>query len=170
MSLRRLRPEEAKLWASVLSTVRPGRGRVLPTLPAEPDAGAPPMHLPLPAKPATTSRRQQQAPDDIEPNRKRRIIRGRDDLDARLDLHGLDQDRARLILESFLRRAHAEGHRAALVITGKGVQGDGVLKRRAPEWLSDPGLRGIVAGFSTAAKHHGGEGALYVAQKRKAAL
>ena len=29
MSLRRLRPEEAKLWASVLSTVRPGRGRVL---------------------------------------------------------------------------------------------------------------------------------------------
>jgi DNA-nicking Smr family endonuclease len=169
MSLRRLRPEEAKLWATVLSTVRPGRGRVLPVQPAEPDAGAPPMHIPLPAKAASGGKRPQPAPEDIEPNRKRRIVRGRDDLDARLDLHGLDQDRARLILESFLRRAHADGHRAALVITGKGVQGDGILKRRAPEWLSDPALRGIVAGFSTAAKHHGGEGALYVALKRKAA-
>ena len=54
-----------------------------------------------------------------------------------------------------------------LVITGKGVQGDGVLKRRAPEWLAAPHLAHIVAGISDAARHHGGEGALYVALKRK---
>jgi DNA-nicking Smr family endonuclease len=55
-----------------------------------------------------------------------------------------------------------------LVITGKGVQGDGILKRRAPEWLAVPHLSHIVAGISDAHRRHGGEGALYVALKRKA--
>ena len=54
-----------------------------------------------------------------------------------------------------------------LVITGKGVQGDGILKRHTPEWLAAPHLAHIVAGISDAARRHGGEGALYVALKRK---
>ena len=54
-----------------------------------------------------------------------------------------------------------------LVITGKGVQGDGVLRRRTPEWLAAPQLRSVVAGVSEAHRRHGGEGALYVALKRK---
>jgi DNA-nicking Smr family endonuclease len=53
------------------------------------------------------------------------------------------------------------------VITGKGVQGDGVLRRRAPDWLSEPQVRPLIAGFSPAERHHGGEGALYIALKRK---
>ncbi|MDB5446322.1 MAG: hypothetical protein JWQ97_1639, partial [Phenylobacterium sp.] len=69
--------------------------------------------------------------------------------------------------ESFLRRAWDEGYRAVLVITGKGVKGDGVLRRRAPEWLAAPHLTEIVAGISEAGRRHGGEGALYVALKRK---
>ncbi|MDB5428076.1 MAG: hypothetical protein JWR43_2051 [Phenylobacterium sp.] len=103
----------------------------------------------------------------IEPRRKRRIARERDPIGARLDLHGLDQDRARGVLERFLARAWDEGFRAVLVITGKGVQGDGVLKRRTPEWLAASHLAHIVAGISDAARYHGGEGALYVALKRK---
>ena len=70
------------------------------------------------------------------------------------------------MLENFLRRAQADGERAVLVITGKGVMGDGILRRRTPEWLSEPRLRDVVAGFSPAARHHGGDGALYVAIKR----
>jgi DNA-nicking Smr family endonuclease len=42
-----------------------------------------------------------------------------------------------------------------------------VLRRRTPEWLADPALRGVVAGVSEAHRRHGGEGALYVALKRK---
>ena len=103
----------------------------------------------------------------IEPNRRHRIVKAREAIGARLDLHGLDQDRARSVLDRFLARAWEEGFRAVLVITGKGVQGDGVLKRRAPEWLAAPHLAHIVAGISDAARHHGGEGALYVALKRK---
>ena len=54
-----------------------------------------------------------------------------------------------------------------MVITGKGSRGDGVLRRYAPEWLGSPDLRDIVAGVAEAHRRHGGEGALYVALKRR---
>ncbi|KSB90879.1 DNA mismatch repair protein MutS [Caulobacter vibrioides] len=106
-------------------------------------------------------------PDRIEPNRHRRIAKAHDPIGARLDMHGLDQDQARATLERFIRRAFDDGHRAVLVITGKGKVGHGVLRQRTPEWLADPALREMIAGVSTADQRHGGEGALYVALKRK---
>jgi len=117
------------------------------------------------AKTATTTASLALHP--IEPNRQRRIAREQDPLGRRLDLHGLTQDAARAALLDFLHRAQGDGVRAVLVITGKGLQGDGVLRRRAPEWLAEPGLRSLVAGVSRADRRHGGEGALYVALKRK---
>lgn len=98
----------------------------------------------------------------------RRLTRERDDLGPRLDLHGLNQDEARAALIAFLRRAHNDGWRAAMVITGKGSRGDGVLRRFAPEWLSAPELKDIVAGVAEAHRRHGGAGALYIALKRRA--
>ena len=44
----------------------------------------------------------------------------------------------------------------------------GVLRMRVPEWLAEPPARGVVAGVSAAEARHGGEGALYVALKRRA--
>ena len=73
---------------------------------------------------------------------------------------------ARAALHAFLRRAHDQGLRAVLVITGKGALGDGVLRRRAPDWLAEPAVRPLIAGVSPAARRHGGEGALYIALKR----
>ena len=73
------------------------------------------------------------------------------------------------MLRGFLLRAYDQGLRAALVITGRGVQGSGVLRRRTPEWLAAADLRHIIAGFSESHQKHGGEGALYVALKRKPA-
>ncbi len=175
---RRPRPEELRLWAMVTSTVRPAPGRASVAAPPEPAppappaarsraaAPSPPAPAPSPAKPRPKAAKP--PPGDIEPGRKRRITRERDPIDLRLDLHGLDQDRARAVLIGFLQRAQDEGVRAVLVITGKGFQGDGVLRRRTPEWLADPALRAVVAGVSEAHRRHGGEGALYVALKRKA--
>ena len=169
---RKLRPEETRLWQKVVATVRPAPGRLLEEMEAAAGSAHDPRAGPMIVPPAPAAQalraRSKPAPDPIEPGRKRRITRGHDVLDARLDLHGLDQDRARPVLENFLRRAQADGERAVLIITGKGVMGDGILRRRAPEWLSEPHLRGIVAGFSPAARHHGGDGALYVAIKRPA--
>jgi DNA-nicking Smr family endonuclease len=171
------RPEEVRLWAVVTSTVRPGPGRqpVTPPEDVQPEgavkakAKAPAPPAPPPFAPAAHKAKPPApvAPGDIEPGRKRRLIRERDPIDLRLDLHGMDQDRARAVLTGFLLRARDEGVRAVLVITGKGYQGDGILRRRTPEWLAEPPLRAVVAGVSEAGRRHGGEGAIYVALKRK---
>jgi DNA-nicking Smr family endonuclease len=105
-------------------------------------------------------------PQPIEPGRRRRLERGRDEVGGTIDLHGLDQDRARAALTAFLLRGWAEHRRIILVNTGKGALGDGILRRRVPEWLAEPPLRQIVAGLSEAHRRHGGEGAIYVALKR----
>ncbi len=167
MTPRKLKTDEAHLWGHVTATVRPLPGRVAPSLKA-PSAEGAPAHLPLPKKSAAAKAKPVRPPETIEPGRQKRIVRGHEPLEARIDLHGMTHDRARAALESFLLRVWSEGCREALVITGKGVQGDGVLRRFTPEWLAAPPLRAIVAGVSQAHRRHGGEGALYVALKRKA--
>ena len=158
---RHLKPDEERLWQAVTATFYPTPvrfPRLTPKIKAE--ATAPEPAAPSKARPSGP-------PALIEPGRSRRISREHQ-LEARLDLHGLDQDRARDVLTRFVIRAHEAGYRAILVITGKGVRGDGVLRQRTPEWLAAPELRPIVAGISPAHRRHGGEGALYVALKRRA--
>lgn len=170
------RQEELRLWGMVTATVKAKSSQKAPgwapkaekslIQPTTLQPMAPLLVDPKTIKPAGASR----VPGPlggIEPNRKRKIAREHTPLEARLDLHGLDQDRARPVLEAFLRRAWEDGHRAALVVTGKGRLGVGVLKARTPEWLAGPALRDIVAGVSPAEKRHGGDGALYVALKRR---
>ena len=163
------------LWSRVTATVHPAAGRHAPVTPA-PEPAALTVAVAAPAKASTASKAAQHSrppargpapPGPIEPGRMRRLTRERDALGPRLDLHGLDQDQARARLAAFLRRAHDEGWRAALVITGKGSRGDGVLRRMTPEWLAAPDFRDLVAGVSEAHRRHGGEGALYVALKRR---
>jgi DNA-nicking Smr family endonuclease len=99
------------------------------------------------------------------------LSRGRKDIDARLDLHGMTQTRAHRVLFTFLQRAHHDGLTFVLVITGKGKVGGaeserGVLRRQVPQWLSLPEFRSMVVGFEEAHIGHGGEGALYVRVRR----
>jgi DNA-nicking Smr family endonuclease len=164
---RPLKPEEQHIWGMVAATIHPLPGRGTPTASQEAARTETAARI-APPRPKASKARLREQLDAIEPNRRHRIAREREDIGARLDLHGMDQVRARAVLESFLANAFHEGWRAVLVITGKGVQGDGILKRRAPEWLAAPHLAHIVAGISDAARHHGGEGALYVALKRRA--
>lgn len=175
---RPLRPDEHRLWSVVAATVHPLPGRATPSEPAAQSADSP-ATAPLPKikaahnvtqAPAVPGRKAApvwRPPEPIEPNRRHRITRERDPIAARIDLHGMDYDRARAALEGFLRRAWDEGHRSVLVITGKGSRGDGILRRAAPEWLAAAHLRPLVAGVSEAHRRHGGQGALYVALKRK---
>jgi len=106
-------------------------------------------------------------PYPIEPKRKRRLSRERDPIEARLDLHGLTQIQAESRLKAFVQQAYASDYRAILVITGKGLAENGILKRHAPEWLADPALSPMIAGVSQAHARHGGSGALYIALKRR---
>jgi DNA-nicking Smr family endonuclease len=100
-----------------------------------------------------------------------KLSRGKQEIGARLDLHGMTQSRAHRMLFSFLQRAHGDGLTFVLVITGKGKVGGpeserGVLRRQVPEWLSLPEFRSLVVGFEAAHVGHGGEGALYVRVRR----
>ena len=163
---RKLKAEEAHLWGHVTATVRPLPGRATPKA-VLPPVEAAPAHLPLPAKAPAAKAKPARPPETIEPGRHKRIVRGHEPLEARIDLHGMTHDRARAALESYLLRVWDDGCREVLVITGKGTQGDGVLRRFTPAWLAAAPLRQIVAGVSQAHRRHGGEGALYVALKRK---
>ena len=86
---------------------------------------------------------------------KQRVARGRDPIEARIDLHGHTQKRGSYGLFYFLQRAQADGARMVLVVTGKGAargQRDpgaerGVLKRQVPMWLSLPEFRSFIVGF-----------------------
>lgn len=162
---RPLKPDELKIWGHVSATVHPLPGRNTPKAPKPQTLDAPARIEP--ARAAEIAKSLREGVDPIEPRRKHRIAREREEIGGRIDLHGMTQDRALAALEAFLTRAWNDGYRAVLVITGKGVQGDGVLRRRAPEWLAAPHLAHIVAGISEAHRRHGGEGALYVALKRK---
>jgi DNA-nicking Smr family endonuclease len=167
---RPLRPDEARLWTLVASTVHPLPGRKLPEAPPAAASNEPIAKTKAQPPPATSLKPQvteRPGPYGIEPRRRHRLARERDPIAARIDLHGMNQDAAKVALDRFLRRAWDEGYRAVLVITGKGLQGDGVLRRRVPEWLSARDLAPIVAGVSEAHRRHGGEGALYVALKRR---
>ena len=158
--VRRLSADEQKLWLSAT-------GHAPVTRPAPAKAARVETSAPRPVAMPAPRRREPGPPGVIEPNRHRRLVRERDPIEARIDLHGLDQDRARAALERFLAWAQASGHRAVLVITGKGLRSDGVLRRMTPEWLAQPPLRGMVAGIARADRRHGGEGAFYVALKRR---
>jgi DNA-nicking Smr family endonuclease len=169
------------LWAIVTATVRPFPGRSLPprsggstaeggvggpsALKKEPPTSRARRPEPLPPYRTGAEKRPPtpRPPDPIEPGRFHRLSRSRA---VTIDLHNLNQDRARAALTAFILRAHAEGERTVLVITGKGALGDGVLRRRTPEWLAEPPLRSLIAGLSEAHRRQGGEGALYVALKR----
>jgi DNA-nicking Smr family endonuclease len=173
---RRLSPEDIALWDGVARSVRPLRKRVRPI---EPDADAvqppDPPEPPKRAAPASSPvappppPKKSPTPAVLDRKTRQKIVRGRESIDARLDLHGHTQAEAHDALLRFLRRTQAKGGRVALVITGKGGRSDtdrGVLKRAVPLWLALPEFRMMVVGFDVAATSHGGEGALYVRLRR----
>ncbi len=95
------------------------------------------------------------------------IAKGRRNIDGRIDLHGMTQDRARNALFEFLQSSQRYDRRIVLVITGKGNDGRGVLRRMVPQWLALPTFLPLVNGWREAHIGHGGEGALYVRLRRK---
>ena len=174
-----LSEEERALWESVAKQVKPLRKRPRalkpPTAPPEPESSiAPRPAAPkLPAPPRIIPAFRPEPPPLAPIGRRERaqLSRGRKEIDARIDLHGMTQIRAHRVLLTFLQRAHHDGLTFVLVITGKGKVGGaeserGVLRRQVPQWLSLPEFRTLVVGFEEAHIGHGGEGALYVRVRR----
>ena len=103
----------------------------------------------------------------LERSLEKKLRRGDVAIDARIDLHGMTAERARVALARFLRQRQADGARCALVITGKGQRRDsggkpGVIRTALPEWLAADDLRPLVFAHRPAHAKHGGDGAAYV--------
>jgi DNA-nicking Smr family endonuclease len=184
-------PHDFHLWTAVAATIDPLRRKgllkmaagPLPLPAEEPPAVAtrppparkpprkpflPPYQAPLPAA---------IVPDKaVDPAIRKKVGRGRIEIDGRIDLHGMTQTEARGALHRFIHSRFAKGDRTVLVITGKGLKTDndyiaamterGVLRTMLPVWLNEPSLAPMVSGWSVAARGHGGEGAWYVRLRR----
>ena len=209
MGKKGLKPEDADLWARITRSIKPLAGRArLPeaerpqpaalsatqsapgsrpavkakkTAPAAlqprrapasrpPAAPQPAAHRPPPA--GTLNRRERQ-----------RMARGKVQIEARLDLHGMGIEQAHAALRAFLIDARRQGRRTVLVITGKGAsphsrhtlhghdfwhapERAGKLRQLVPRWLGEAGLAEHVAGFQPAHPRHGGGGAFYIRLRR----
>lgn len=200
MSRRRIRPEELDLWHQVARTAEPMHPVQPCPKPApiasphaanpQPDRleGATPsplQHFMLGQKaprrdpvhdvlPGLTDRMQVQ-PITMDRKAYGKLKRGKLAPEARIDLHGMTVDRAHGALSGFIMRAHGDGKRLVLVITGKGRRSDadgpipvrqGVLRHNVPHWLTIPPLAGLVMQVTNAHNRHGGGGAYYVYLRR----
>lgn len=161
------------MWANVTRSVTPMDGKSLPGMPETASQspankhGAKALVQPVahpPYRPETQSQHRQSSTAAIDRPTRKKLSTGRLAIDATIDLHDLDQAEAHGILLAFLHRAHASGLRHVLVITGKGRShgSAGVLRRAVPQWLKTAPFRGLVSGVDSAARHHGGDGAIYI--------
>lgn len=115
----------------------------------------------------------------LDRRQQQRFLRGRVEIDARIDLHGENLETARVKLWRFLADCMDQGHRTVLVITGKGtaqftrhtlhgrdlyesLPRTGKLRNALPDWLHETEFRMLVSGFQPAHPKHGGGGAVYL--------
>ena len=84
-----------------------------------------------------------------------------------IDLHGYTLYSAKKLLQEFISNCYEKNIRNILIITGKGQNNNGVLKKEVPKWFSDKHFNKFLVSFNVAPKYIGGEGALLVRIKNR---
>jgi DNA-nicking Smr family endonuclease len=171
---RSLTEEDRHLWNRISQTIKPLQGhRAGPAIvpqrdPPQPDRGAGASGTDMPAvRPARGLPEPAVRGNAIlDEKTARKLAKRRIDIDSRIDLHGMTQMRAHAALQRFLEMASRRGDKIVLVITGKGREGGGILRRAVPLWLEESGMRAIAGAWRPAHPAHGGEGALYIRLRR----
>ena len=98
----------------------------------------------------------------IDINQDKKTRRGRVQIEAQVDLHDMTQSQARIKLYQMIKTAKTNNKKCILIITGKGLRGEGVLRGSFVEWVNDTKVRDLIATYAPAHKKHGGTGAWYV--------
>lgn len=94
----------------------------------------------------------------------RKLRKGQYNVEAKLDLHGMVVEEARIAVNNFILQALAAQCRVVLIIHGKGRHNNApILKNKINQWLRH--LPTVLA-FCTANLAHGSSGAIYVLLKR----
>lgn len=101
----------------------------------------------------------------------RRLHQGRYAIQAHIDLHGLRSKDAEEVLQNFIRRAILKGHRAVMVIHGRGLSSPKtpVLKKLVYIWLTRGPFRKWVIALASARPCDGGAGATYILLRQRPA-
>jgi DNA-nicking Smr family endonuclease len=173
------------LWDDVARSIRPlGKsalklGAMSATLPN------PPLTF-IPSKPAAAKLAVKRTPPPItgfDRRTEQKLMRGKVEIESRIDLHGMSLEDARHRLLDFIAHRRMQGLSLVLVITGKGAspfashtlhgrdhfyapEREGRLRRSLPDWLHEVQFRTHVVGFQPAHPKHGGGGAFYVKLRR----
>ena len=170
--------DDAAVWERLTRGVKSYEPELPPSRPAKSPKAKPKQRrrtkvTPC-AQPQSVGKRESQPIDlrsgekaGIDGATRRRLAQGQIPIEARLDLHGLTAAQAERRLARFVDQASRTGVRCVLVITGKGSEGKGVLRRLVPLWLKTPPLSGQILAISQARQADGGGGALYVMLRRK---
>lgn len=164
--------EDKALWEAVAKTVDPIEHDLVTV--SEMLEDEPKRLTALPAKKMLSYQPVQRLEPPIEPHISRdidrrtrqKLERGKMAIEAVLDLHGHSRDQARDAVGRFISQSAAMGRRCVLVITGKGRETGGILRKSVPEWLKDPHYAPHVLHVSPARGKHGGGGAWYVLLRR----
>lgn len=116
-------------------------------------------------------------PPQLDRRTAEKLRKGKIRIEARLDLHGKNQNQAHELLNNFITQSANQGLRCVLVITGKGksrllsekiIEPEvGVLKRKVPEWLEEKIFSQHILRVAQAHPKDGGSGALYIYLKRQ---
>ncbi len=98
---------------------------------------------------------------------KKQMKSNRLNFDAIIDLHGKTEVQAYEAIKNFIKDCYFYNFKSIMIVTGKGLNGKGKLKLKAPLWLKSEDLSKYVVGFETMPHNKGGEGALFVQIKNK---
>jgi DNA-nicking Smr family endonuclease len=171
---RRLTDEEIRLWNRFTAGIERIDKDKLPTKPSPQPEARDKTAANSNSQPTESSKRAKvpQAPSasDLANTDRRtwqRLKRGQIAIEGRLDLHGRTQIEAHDALGRFLQTSSMRGLRCVLIVTGKGVDGQGVLRQMVPRWLAEEANRKRVITYCSAHARHGGNGALYVLIRRQ---
>ena len=88
-------------------------------------------------------------------------------LDNVVDFHGYRLNDAKIALKNFVIMSYKFNHKNILVITGKGQNNSGALKKELPNWLCQKEVSKYIISFMHAPKNLGGEGAVLIRVKNK---
>jgi DNA-nicking Smr family endonuclease len=178
---RRLSAEEAALWARVVATVEPLKGRVLTHAPestpakagaresAARDSGIRPAPGNAEGSGYTEAARKPVTSNTLDGSWDRKLTRGTVAPDLTVDLHGHTLDTAYRTLDAGLEQAVRRGARVLLLVTGKPrdpSSGRGAIRAAVGDWLAASRHSADISAVRGAHPRHGGTGALYIILKR----
>ena len=83
-------------------------------------------------------------------------------IQSKLDLHGYKLQDAENNFYNFVIKCHEKGNRNLLIITGKGQDGEGKIRKSLHTWINKNELSKLVIFYTHASPKDGGYGAYYV--------